>query len=99
MVSCMCSGLPGLLGESEGIDDFAFKFAKWLSRLPGNAERLLEESSHMGRPIVLGTLEPRETVVARGVATDVRAFVGGKALCCIRHYAEKRHGFGMWRLV
>ena len=39
-------------GESHGFDDFAFKFVSWLSGLPGDAERLLEESSHMGRQIV-----------------------------------------------
>ena len=86
-------------GEPNGCDEFAFKFSNWLSALPGDAERLLEESAQMGRPIVLATLEPREKVVARGAATAVRALVGGKALSCIRHLPEKRKGFEMWRLL
>ena len=72
-------------GESKGFDDFALKFASCLSGLLGDAEGLLEESAHMGRPIVLATLGPREKVAARGVATALRALVGGKALSCIRH--------------
>ena len=84
-------------GESSGLDDFALEFANWLSRLPGEAEGLLEDSVQMGRPIVWATLEPREKVVARGVATALRAAVGGKALSCIRHHLEKQNGFEMWR--
>ena len=85
--------------ESNGFDYFAIKFANWLSGLPGDAERLLEESVHLGRPIVLATLEPREKVVARGEATALRALVGGKALRCIRHHPEKQNGFEMWGLL
>ena len=43
-------------GEASGFDDFVFKFANWLSLLPGDTERLLEESVYMGRPIVCATL-------------------------------------------
>ena len=78
-------------GEPNGCDEFAFKFSNWLSALPGDAERLLEESAQMGRPIVLATLEPREKVVARGAATAVRALVGGKALSCIRQEVQTCH--------
>ena len=38
-------------------------------------------------------------VVARGVATAVRALIGGKALSCIRDHPEKLNGFEMWRLL
>ena len=34
-------------GESGGFDDFAFKFSNWLSGLPGDAERFLEESANI----------------------------------------------------
>ena len=66
-------------GEPSGFDDFAFKFSNWLSGLPGDAERFLEESVTMAQPIQWATLTPREKVVARGVATSLRALVGGKA--------------------
>ena len=42
--------------ESSGFDDFAFKFSDWLSQLPGDAERFVEESAHMGQPIMWATL-------------------------------------------
>ena len=38
-------------GEPSGFDDFAFKFSNWLSGLPGDAERFLEESVTMAQPI------------------------------------------------
>ena len=57
-------------GES-GFDNFAFKFSNWLSGIPGEAERFLEESVNMGWPIVWATLAPREKIVARGVAPEL----------------------------
>ena len=43
----------GVNGESSGFDNFAFfKFSNWISGLPGDAERFLEESVNMGQPIV-----------------------------------------------
>ena len=86
-------------GEPSGFDDFAFKFSNWLSGLPGDAERFLEESVTMAQPIQWATHTPREKVVARGVATALRALIGGKALSCIRHHPEKLNGFEMWRLL
>ena len=86
-------------GEPSSFDDFAFKFSNWLSGLPGDAERFLEESVTMAQPIQWATLTPREKVVARGVATALRALIGGKALSCIRHHPEKLNGFEMWRLL
>ena len=77
-------------GESSGFDHFAFKFSNWLSGLPGDAERFLEESANMGQPVLWATLAAREKVVARGVATVLRALVGGKALSCVRHHPEKQ---------
>ena len=59
-------------------------FVSWLSGLPGDAERLWEESSRMGRQIVFATIKPRERVVARGVTGALRASVGEKALSCPR---------------
>ena len=50
----------------------------------------------MAQPILWATLTPRE-VVARGVATALRALIGGKALSCIRHHPEKLNGFEMRR--
>ena len=41
-------------GEPSGFDDFAFKFSTWLSGLPGNAERFLEESVTMAQPDSVG---------------------------------------------
>ena len=52
-------------GEPNSFDDFAFKFSNWLSGLPGDAERFLEESVTMAQPIQWVTLTPREKVVAR----------------------------------
>ena len=86
-------------GEPSGYNDFAFKFSNWLSGLPGDAERFLEESVTTAQPIQWATLTPREKVVARGVATALRALIGGKALSCIRHHPEKLDGFEMWRLL
>ena len=86
-------------GEPSGYDDFAFKFPHWLSGLPRDAERFLEESVTMAQPIQWATLTLREKVVARGVATALRALIGGKALSCIRHHPEKLNGFEMWRLL
>ena len=37
--------------------------------------------------------------MARGVATTLRALIGGKAPSCIRHHPEKLNGFEMWRLL
>ena len=70
-------------GESGGFDDFASKFSKWLSGLRASPERLLEASANMGQPILWATLAAREKVVARGVATALRALVGGIVLNCI----------------
>ena len=70
-------------GEPNSFDDFAFKFSNWLSGLPGDAERFLEESVTMAQSIQWATLTPREKVVARRVATALRALIGGKALSCI----------------
>ena len=67
-------------GEPSGFDDFAFKFSNWLSGLPGDAESFLEESVTMAQPIQWATLTARETVVASGVGTALRALTGGKAL-------------------
>ena len=86
-------------GEPSSFDDFAFKVSNWLSGLPGDAERFLEESVTMAQPIQWATLTPRENVVARGVATALRALIGGKALSCTRHHPEKLNGFEMWRLL
>ena len=55
-------------GESSGFDDSPFKFSSWLSGLPGDAERFLEESANMGQSIMWATLAARDTIVARGVA-------------------------------
>ena len=35
-------------GEPTGFDDFAFKFSNWLSGLPGDARRFLEDSAKQG---------------------------------------------------
>ena len=86
----------GVEWRAGGFDDFAFKFSNWLFGLPGDAERLLEECANMGQP--WATLAAREKVVARGVATALRALVGGNALSCIRH-PEKQNGFEMWRVL
>ena len=86
-------------GEHSGFDDFAFKFSSWLSGFPGDAESFLEESVTMVQPIQWATLTPREKVVVRGVATALRALIGGKALSCIRHQPEKLNGFEKWRLL
>ena len=80
-------------------DDFAVKFSNWLSGLPGDAESFLDESVTMAQPIQWATLTPREKVVASGVATALRALIGGKALSCIRRHLEKLNGFEVWRLL
>ena len=85
--------------RTSSFDDVAFKFSKWLSGLPGDAERFPEESVTMAQPIQWAKLTPREKVVAREVATALRALIGRKALSCIRHHPEKLNGFEMWRLL
>ena len=67
-------------GESSGFDDFAFKFSNWLSGLPGDAERFLEESANMGQLIMWATVAAREKIVARGVPTALGALVGRLSL-------------------
>ena len=82
----------GLGRPDEWNDNFSFKFSNWLSALPGDAERFLEESVKTAHPIVWATLATREKIVATGVSTALRAVVGGKPPSCIRHQ-EKRRGF------
>ena len=90
-------GRPKENGEPSGFDDFAFKFSNWLSGLPGDAERFLEESVTMAQPSVDNAYTTREGR-GQGVATALRALIGGKALSCIRH-PEKLNGFEIWRLL
>ena len=54
---------------------------------------------NIGQSIIRATLAAREKIVARGVATALRALVGGKALSCTRHHPEKQNEFEMWRLL
>ena len=86
-------------GENAGFDDFAFKFENWVSGLPGGADSLLEASSKMPSSIEWDPMGPKQKVMARGVATALRALVGGKALNLIRYVPERQNGFEMWRLV
>ena len=53
----------------------------------------------MAQPIQWATLTAREKVLVRGVATALRALIGGKALSCTRHHPKKLNGFGMRRLL
>ena len=88
------------MAKPSGFDDFAFKFSNWLSvGFAEDAESFLEESVTMAQPIQWATLTTRQKVVARGVATALRALIGGKALSCMRHHPKKLNGFEMWRLL
>ena len=77
-------------------DNFAFKFSNWLSGIPGDAEKFLEESVNMGWPIVWATLAPREKIVARGVAPELW-WVGKLRVASDITFA-KQNRFEMWRL-
>ena len=57
------------------------------------------KSLHTPDDRLFATLEPREEVVARGVATARRALVSGKGLGCVRHYPENHNGFELSRLL
>ena len=93
MKMCLTARIDATLGV--GSDrSFAFKFSNWLSGLPGDAERFLEESVTMARPIQWAHHERK--LWPRGVATALRAL---EALSCIRHHPEKLNGFEMWRLL
>ena len=84
-------GRPKWNGEPSGFDDFVSKFSNWLSGLPGDAERFLEESVTMAQPDSVGNASTTREGRGRGES--------GKALSCIRHHPEKLNGFEMWRLL
>ena len=69
-------------GEASGFDDFVFKFANWLSLLPGDTERLWRNlCTWVGRSC------------AQRLATALRALDGATAFRCIRHHPEKQSAF------
>ena len=54
-------------GKEEGFDTFAFKFANWLSGMPGNAEELLDKAAMETEPIQIERLDFKKRVMAKGV--------------------------------
>ena len=86
-------------GEDSGFDDFDFKFANWLSNLPGGPDALLQRSSRWPKQITLHELSNREKVMARSIAQALRSLVSGKALPIIKNMPESANGFEAWRLL
>ena len=83
-------------GKDEGFSSFTYKFANWLSALPGDAERLLELSTREPREISLATMNAKQRVVSRGIMQALRALVEGKALNIVKGVAESGNGFEAW---
>ena len=86
-------------GESASFDDFMYKYQNWVGALPGGADQLLDSAVKLQMPIALSSMSEKEKVMARGIATGLRALVGGKALMIIRHLPERSNGFEMWRTL
>ena len=80
-------------GRDEGFSSFTYKFANWLSALPGDAERLLEHSSREPHEISMATMTSNQRVVARGVMQALKALVDGKALNIVKGVTESGNGF------
>ena len=80
-------------GRDEDFSSFIYKFANWLSALPGDAERLLELSSREPREIHLVTMNVRQRVVSRGIMQALKALVDGKALNIVKGVSESGNGF------
>lgn len=84
-------------GKEEGFDTFAFKFANWLSGMPGNAEELLDKAAMETEPIQIERLDFKKRVMAKGVNQALRGLVEGKALDIVKSVEERGNGFEAWR--
>ena len=84
-------------GKEEGFGTFAFKFANWLSGMPGNAEQLLDKAAIESEPILMERLDFKKRVMAKGVNQALRGLVEGKALDIAKSVEEKGNGFEAWR--
>ena len=84
-------------GKEEGLDTFAFKFANWLSGMPGNAEELLDKAAIESEPILMERLDFKKRVMAKGVNQALRCLVEGKELDIVKSVEEKGNGFEAWR--
>ena len=81
-------------GKEEGFDTFAFKFANWLSGMPGNAEELLDKAAIENEPILIERFVFfKKRVMAKGVNQALRGLVEGKALDIVKSVEEKGDGF------
>jgi len=84
-------------GRDEGFDAFAFKFANWLSGMPGRVEELLEAAACEKEPISTAVFGHRTAIMAAGVNQALRSLVEGKALDIVKQVPEKGNGFEAWR--
>ena len=70
--------------EPTSFDNFAHKFANWLSSLPGEPEALLDEAATRKAPMVLANLDAKKQIMARGAHQALRSLVDSKALAIVR---------------
>ena len=84
-------------GREDGFDTFAFRFANWLSSLPGEVEALLDEASTRKNPLIMANLSPRLQTMSRGVHQALSSMVDGKALDIVKSVADRGNGFERWR--
>ena len=83
-------------GKESGFDSFVFKFANWLSCLPGDVEHLLDYASTHSEDIAWESVGRRHKVVAQGVAQALKSVVDGKALDIVQSVPDKQNGFELW---
>ena len=87
-------------GKELGFDDFVFKFANWLSGMPGDVEALLENALIHSTPVLMSGMRERQKIMARGVNQALRSLIAdSKALNIIKQVQEKGNGFEAWRLL
>ena len=87
-------------GKEPGFDDFVFKFANWLSGMPGDVEDLLDNSVVHSTPVLMSGMSGRQKIMARGVNQALRSLIAeSKALNIVKQVQEKGNGFEAWRLL
>ena len=60
---------------------------------------LLEKAISYTAPIPMEPMTENEKIMARGIASALKALIGGKALTSVRHLPERMNGFEMWRIL
>ena len=86
-------------GDQAHYEEFTFKFQNWIAGLPGEADVLLEKAIGYTAPLPMEPMTDNEKIMARGIASALKALIGGKALTLVRHLPERMNGFEMWRIL